>query len=307
MAPRPIFAATHPRACSTAFERVFMTRRDTMQSMHEPFGDPFYFGPELMSERFREDAERCDKSGYGGQTYKDVLDEFAQAEQEGKRLFIKDMAQYLFAPDGKHTPIAESLGGGDEAGNPTVLPLSVLKQFTFTFLIRHPRRSVPSYWRCCVPPQNEITGFTHFMPNEAGYLELRRLFDYLLEQGIIDRNQVVVVDADDMLDNPEPTIKDYCQRTGIDFTPEMLIWNDEDKEHCVERFEKWAGWHDDAIESDKLRARTHAQKSSTVESENKDWLNKYGAEAQKIIRATVDENIPHYEYLKQFCRPVQQQ
>lgn len=59
-----------------------MTRRDTMQSMHEPFGDPFYFGPELMSERFREDAEHRNKSGYGGQTYKDVLNEFAQAEQD---------------------------------------------------------------------------------------------------------------------------------------------------------------------------------------------------------------------------------
>ena len=169
------------------------------------------------------------------------------------------MAQYLFAPDGKPTHIANSLGGVDEIGNPTVLPLSVLKQFTFTFLIRHPRRSVPSYWRCCVPPQNEITGFTHFMPNEAGYLELRVLFDYLLEQGIIERDQVVVVDADDMLDNPEPTIKDYCKRTGIQYTPDMLIWSDDDKAHCVERFEKWAGWHDDAIESDKLRARSHAQ------------------------------------------------
>jgi len=304
MAPRPIFSATHPRACSTAFERVFMTRRDTLQSMHEPFGDPFYFGPEFMSERFKDDAEHRNKTGYGGQTYKDVLDEFAQAENEGKRLFIKDMAQYLFAPDGKPTPIASSLGGVDEPGNPTVLPLSVLKKFTYTFLIRHPRRSVPSYWRCCVPPQNEITGFTHFMPNEAGYEELRRLFDYLLEQGIIERDQVVVVDADDMLDNPEATIKDYCERTGIDYSPQMLEWDDEDKEHAVERFEKWAGWHDDAIESSKLRARTHAQKSSTVESENEEWIQKYGEEAQKIIRATVDENIPHYEYLKQFCRPV---
>jgi len=46
------------------------------------------------------------------------------------------------------------------------------------------------------------------------------------------------------------------------------------------------------------------QKSSTVESENEEWIQKYGEEAQKIIRATVDENIPHYEYLKQFCRPV---
>src|SRR5687767_14223791 len=185
-------------------------------------------------------------------------------EIQGKRLFIKDMAQYLFAPDGKPTPIASSLGGVDEPGNPTVLPLSVLKKFTYTFLIRHPRRSVPSYWRCCVPPQNEITGFIHFMPNEAGYEELRRLFDYLLEQGIIERDLVVVVDADDMLDNPEATIKNYCERTGIDYSPQMLEWDDEDKEHAVERFEKWAGWHDDAIESSKLRARTHAQVRKSV-------------------------------------------
>lgn len=174
------------------------------------------------------------------------------------------MAQYLFAPENKPTSIASSLGGGDEPGNPTVLPLSVLKRFTYTFLIRHPRRSIPSYWRCCVPPQNKITGFTHFMPNEAGYLELRRLFDYLLQQGIIERDQVVVVDADDMLDNPEGVIKDYCERTDIEYTSDMLNWNDDDKEHAVERFEKWAGWHDDAIESDKLRARTAAQVSRSV-------------------------------------------
>ena len=42
------------------------------------------------------------------------------------------------------------------------------------------------------------------------------------------------------------------------------------------------------------------QKESTVESENEDWTNKYGADAAKAIRSTVDENIPHYEYLRQF-------
>lgn len=45
----------------------------------------------------------------------------------------------------------------------------------------------------------------------------------------------------------------------------------------------------------------HLQKTSTVDSENKEWREKYGPEAQKAIRATVDANIPHYEYLKQFC------
>jgi hypothetical protein len=43
------------------------------------------------------------------------------------------------------------------------------------------------------------------------------------------------------------------------------------------------------------------QKTATVESDNEEWTKKYGAEGQKIIRATVDANIPHYEYLKQFA------
>lgn len=49
---------------------------------------------------------------------------------------------------------------------------------------------------------------------------------------------------------------------------------------------------------------TLGQKTSTVESENKEWAEKYGPEAQKVIRQTVDDNIPHYEYLKQFCITV---
>lgn len=43
------------------------------------------------------------------------------------------------------------------------------------------------------------------------------------------------------------------------------------------------------------------QKESTVESEDREWEEKYGPEAQKAIRASVEANIPYYEYLQQFC------
>lgn len=66
-----------------------------------------------------------------------------------------------------------------EPGNPSVVPAHLLRQFHFAFLIRHPRSSIPSYYRCTVPPLNEITGFKDFMPSEAGYAELRRFFDFL--------------------------------------------------------------------------------------------------------------------------------
>lgn len=71
---KPIFVATHPRACSTAFERVFMTRRDILHCIHEPFGDAFYFGPERLSRRYENDEEARKKSGFADVTYKDVMD-----------------------------------------------------------------------------------------------------------------------------------------------------------------------------------------------------------------------------------------
>lgn len=230
------------------------------------------------------------------------------------------MAYYLMSPDNAPTTIAPSLADGQsglvEPGNPTNIPIDILRQFNFTFLIRHPRRSIPSYWRCIIPPLSEINGFTHFMPSEAGYAELVRLFDFLIREGIVDRERLTVLDADDMLDNPEGTLREYCKRTDIDFKDSMLEWSEEDKDHAVEHFAKWNGFHDDAIHTYGLKARTHAQVSSssssiaavvdkkqkecTVESENEDWTKKYGAEAAKVIRETVDANIPHYEYLRQF-------
>lgn len=59
-----------------------MTRRDVMDSFHEPFGDAFYYGPELMSERYKDDPATRDASGFSRSTYKTVLDSFAQTEEQ---------------------------------------------------------------------------------------------------------------------------------------------------------------------------------------------------------------------------------
>ncbi|OAQ68133.1 Zn-dependent alcohol dehydrogenases (ISS) [Pochonia chlamydosporia 170] len=304
MAPRPIFTITHPRACSTAFERVFMTRRDELASQHEPFGDAYYFGPECVSERFKDDPARREESGVSGATFKNTFEGFDEVARQGKRVFIKDMAYYFFPAPGENTEIAASLGGGVEPNNPTVIPFEMLKQFHFTFLIRHPRRSVPSYWRCTIPPLREVSGFDYFLPSEMGYEELVRFFDWAIERGLVDKDRLTVVDADDLLDNPEAIIRKYCERTGLTFDPGMLKWNDADQAHAEKLFAKWNGFHDDALGNRELKGRSHAQKTLTVEAENKEWEAKYGKEAQQIIRETVDANIPYYEHLKQYCLKV---
>ena len=175
-----------------------------------------------------------------------------------------------------------------EPRNPTVIPDEILRRFHFTFLIRHPRYSIPSYFRCTVPPLDQVTGFHDFMPSEAGYDELRRFFDYLRYSGQIgpkiasegrkdtdskvnghagneilghkEANDICVIDADDLLRNPAGVIKAYCDSVGLRFDHSMLKWDtDGDREHAEEAFEKWKGFHDDAIESKGLVARTHVR------------------------------------------------
>ncbi|KAI0013714.1 P-loop containing nucleoside triphosphate hydrolase protein [Xylariaceae sp. FL0662B] len=329
MSDKPIFVLTHPRACSTAFERVFMTRRDILQCAHEPFGDAFYYGPERLSQRYANDEVARKSSGFSNTTYQDVLDRLERDGSEGKRVFIKDMAYYFMPPNGEPPTIAPSLFKGKsngttngiksdderEEGNPTVMPLETLKQFHWTFLIRHPRRGIPSYFRCCVPPLDDVTGFKEFMPSEAGYAELRRLFNYLRKQKLVGPSiasqahekkegdiNIVMIDADDLLDQPQRVVEAFCRETGIEFKPDMLTWDDEENQKYVsDAFAKWIGFHNDAIHSKNLTARTHAHKIVTEESENEEWRQKFGDEAQKVIRACVDENVPHYEYLKSFA------
>lgn len=59
-----------------------MTRRDALACIHEPFGDPFYFGPERMSERFEDDEAYREKSGFSKLTYKEVMDGIFNTEDE---------------------------------------------------------------------------------------------------------------------------------------------------------------------------------------------------------------------------------
>lgn len=175
-----------------------------------------------------------------------------------------------------------------ETDNPTVVPRELLDQFQWTFLIRDPHSSIPSFYRCCIPPLIEATGFHEYYPGEAGYLELRKMFDFLRATGQVgpklagkgqveasgvdsdavkkDNNtDICVVDADDLLDNPDGIIRGFCEAVGLDYDPGMLNWdNEEDQRRAEEAFEKWKGWHEDALESKDLKPRQHVSPSNFV-------------------------------------------
>lgn len=59
-----------------------MTRRDTIQCIHEPFGDAFYYGPERLSARFADDEQARIDSGFTESTYKTVIDRIEREASE---------------------------------------------------------------------------------------------------------------------------------------------------------------------------------------------------------------------------------
>jgi hypothetical protein len=62
--------------------QVFMTRRDTLSCIHEPFGEAFYFGPERLSSRFEDDVKAREDSGFSNSTFQTIFDHIEQKESE---------------------------------------------------------------------------------------------------------------------------------------------------------------------------------------------------------------------------------
>lgn len=319
---KPIICLTHPRACSTLFERIFLHHPDIAVCLNEVLSGCFFTGSEALSPRFKkvEAVEFRKKTDLSDITYKAGMDIIFEAnEKQGgpkSRVFNKDMARVFLPPPGEPYRIAASYGGGSEAGNPSVVPLEVLGKIHFIFLVRHPRFSIPSFYRKCTPPFNTGSDFEGFAPQDAGYLQLRILLDYLREAGVVGPGKageqpvsttsvpnITLVDAADLLDDPETIMALVCKELDITYSPDILSWEGKEKhDQASEAFRNWGVWHDVVVKSTGLHKRTAEQVNEpSIEEQDAKWRKEYGEEGQKIIRACVDENIPHYEYLRSFA------
>lgn len=208
---------------------------------------------------------------------------------------MKDMAQYIIPPEGKGS-IAPSFHRGMEMVNPTVFPLTELHRFKHAFLIRNPIKAIPSYYRCTVPPLSERTGFTYFRSDEAGYRELALLIEYLESSAL--ETKPFILDADDLLYDPEACLKAFCDHVGHKYSDSMLSW--EPHTRCGD-FEKWDGFHDDAQGSNGLKKRGQGSRERVLYDlphERQGWVGKFGAKGAAEIDASVAENTPIYKALK---------
>jgi len=167
--------------------------------------------------------------------------------------------------------------------NPTVLPEAVLREFHFTFLIRHPYLSVPSVYRLTLPPLSHATGWHYFNPEEISYGPVRRLFDYLIYTGQIGptiagtatdddvqicndndhqsnhkvgSTDICVVEADELLDDPTGVLEVYCKSIGLPYNPSMLDWDTPaNQQRAEDAFKMTRGFNGSALNSKSLMPR----------------------------------------------------
>lgn len=66
----------------TTMRQVFMTRRKSIQTIHEPFGDAFYYGPERMGTRFEDDEQARLESGFSKSTFATIMDRIERESAE---------------------------------------------------------------------------------------------------------------------------------------------------------------------------------------------------------------------------------
>lgn len=182
-----------------------MMERGDFKILHEPFSYLYYVKGDSASIG----QEYIDPSH--PTDYEDIK-KLLLTTAESTSVFFKDMCAHC-SPD-------------------LLVDTKLLSRLTNTFLIRNPAKTIASYY--AMNPKVSL--------EEIGLEQLCLVFEKVTElKGEIPP----VVDADDLENNPNATMKAYCQRLDIPFIPEAMTWEAEHKKE----WDIWKDWHRDAAHS----------------------------------------------------------
>ena len=235
------------RSGSSALSRAFAQRSDTLV-LFEPFTTVYYLGPE------REHPRHMDLPPDPQYTFEQVW------------------AQLLSPPAGQTVSFAKDFA--------TALPRawwrsSKMAKVKHAFLIRHPAPAMASMLRACEDP--ESTGYSYFNETEMGYGELLAMFEHVTREL---HQEPLVIDHDDLVEQPEAVLRTFLDKLGLEFDGRMLTWTEPLPRHP----EIWAGFFEHANTSTGFKAATRVEPGSS--------------EAPSQIADAVARAMPAYDFLK---------
>ena len=173
-----------PRNISTAMMRAWGNRADTA-AIDEPF---YAYYVERTGKKHPEAAEII---AQGETDWRKIVANLTKGPiPSGKHIFFQKQMTHHLLP---------------EIDRKWILDL------TNCFLIRDPREVILSYIKKNPEPALE----------DLGFVQEEKIFDFVREQ---TNSLPVVVDAKDVLENPERTLRLVCNAIGVKFDKAMLTW-----------------------------------------------------------------------------------
>ena len=208
-----------------------MFERGDFRVFHEPFIHLYYLGDANKTLKYF-NPDPAHPTSYAG--VRDMILEAAEHEP----VFIKDMCYY----------VNDYIEGDEE----------FVKRVRNTFLIRHPEKSIPSYYRL----DDEVTR------DEIGLDAEYRHFELVTR---VTGEVPVVIDGSDIQADTEATMRAYCGAIGLEFLPESLTW----ERPVPPEWDFVAGWHGDMHNRSGIDGASTAREREKVTIDSAPHLRDY--------------------------------
>ena len=252
---RSIIIWSHPRSCSTILWRSLKNGTKNSKGFNEPF---------LLLKNSDQQPLRNIQTT----RLKDLL----------------DLAKETFKPSTLNhnlTIIKEHAFVYGQITNMDIFKKVTLFPSYYIFLIRNPLAAMISYVKMQQKENAEIR-------SEEISMELQwKLFKRLKK---VMKDQIFLIDADELLENPETILKKMCEKFKIPFSKKMLEWPDIDADLSENEF----------ASSFSKAAKTTCFERKNVTYSKKNLQKQSNFEIPKSLTSTLSNNIKIYRKFKRF-------
>lgn len=220
-----VFIWSFYRCRSNAFHRAVMNVPNT-KAIFEPYFNVAYFGEDKHLERYE------DLRVLPGPTFDGVQKMCEKKYESYENVIAKDHAFHMRG----------------KLENTDHIP----KNFVHTFLIRNPGQTAVSIYEMVTGKGSFVAAplhypdgtdeqimYTGWFDDEWGFAEIYRIFELVTKEW---GQKAIIVDADELLEKPEETLKLYCEATGLDYNENMMNWQPftpEQQKDCHGVFGNW--------------------------------------------------------------------
>ena len=200
MSQKKVFLWSTRRVLSMTFHRAIY-QIPGIKHFCEPFALSFYFGNNAVSKQFNDKQKQELSLNWDHiPTVQESLDEITKYHPNYDSIFMKEHAMYAI----NH------------------ITDDILNESINTFIIRHPEKATKSIYRITLNKFNDSL-WDHVEPDEMGFKELYLMYDKVVNKL---KQDTIIIDADDLVSNPEYILKEYCQFVGYEYSDKLINWDD---------------------------------------------------------------------------------